>query len=112
MSRKTIVFNMPAQGAGRASEPPASEPLEGEIVAPDEPDRWVSERQTEAPSDAQAPASALFALSGEAGSASARFDLAAERNLSQVVALSLALPPVLGWFWCANAFERYRRLFA
>ena len=106
MSRKTIVFNMPAQDAGRANEP-----LEGEIAAPGEPDRWVRESQIEQPSSAGAPASAFFAASG-APASGLPFDLAAERNLSQVVALSLALPSALGWFWCANAFERYRRLFA
>jgi len=110
MSRKTIVFNMPIPDAGRAGEPLASEPLEGEIVAAGEPDRWVSERRIDKPRDAQAPGGGFFGLPDAVGSVP--FDLAAERNLSQVVALSLALPPVLGWFWCANALERYRRLFA
>ena len=111
MSRKTIVFNMPTPDAGRASESLTSGPLEGEIVAAGEPDRWVSERRIDEPRDAQAPG-AFLGLPGMTGADGVPFDLAAERTLPQVVALSLALPPVLGWFWCANALERYRRLFA
>jgi hypothetical protein len=38
-------------------------------------------------------------------------DLAIERDLAEVAALSLALPAMLGWFWFANATDRYRRIF-
>ena len=107
MSRKTVVFNMPAQNVGRDSEP-----LEGEIAAPGEPDRWVRERRVDETGGIDTPARALLAMQGSVGSGGLSFDLAAERNWSQVVALSLAMPSVLGWFWCANALERYRRLFA
>ena len=52
------------------------------------------------------PASRVGAKTGFA------IDLAAERDLGEVVALSLIVPPMLGWFWFANAMDRYRRIFA
>jgi hypothetical protein len=48
-------------------------------------------------------------LPGRHGGAFA-IDLALERNVSEVLTLSLALPAMLGWFWWTNSVERYRRL--
>jgi hypothetical protein len=126
MSRKTIVFRMPAADAPRASDgnvdpvAPSDErspAITSEVVAasetPDasEPERWVRLRDLDTapePEPVGFPASPAFAAAGW----SLHVDLAAERNFSQIVALSVALPPMLGWFWAANAFDRYRRLFA
>jgi hypothetical protein len=71
-----------------------------------EPERWVRRQ------DAGFATDPALAASGVAAHWSLHVDLAAERSLSQIVALSVALPPILGWCWAANAFDRYRRLFA
>jgi len=42
--------------------------------------------------------------------ASATIDLAAERNLMEVVSLSFLVPFALGWFWFVNAMNRRARL--
>ena len=110
MSRKTVIFKMP-KGSKPRDEAPAVEVAQGEIIAPSEPDRWVQERELQPIRDLapQEPAPAPLAAYGEM---SVSFDLAAERNLSQIVALGIAVPPLLGWFWLANAFDRYQRIFA
>ena len=110
MSRKTVIFKMPT-GSKPRDAAPVVEVAQGEIIAPSEPDRWVQERELQPILDLapQEPAPVLFAAYGEMG---VSFDLTAERNLSQIVALSMAVPPTLGWFWFANAFDRYQRIFA
>ena len=109
MSKKTVVFKMPAreaplpedarapisssreeqtspisQLASRASEHPGSS----------KPDQWVRRR------DAQAAAHAPAATN------SVTIDLAAERHLLEVASLMFLLPPLLGWFWLSNAVNR------
>jgi hypothetical protein len=126
MSRKTIVFKMPAADAPRASDgnvdPAApsdgrSSAIASEVVVaseiPDasEPERWVRLRDLD-PAPEPEPVGLAASPAFAAASWGVHVDLAAERNFSQIVALSVALPPMLGWFWAANAFDRYRRLFA
>ena len=126
MSRKTVVFRMPTLVAlpRDATPPGAAEALQKDVLrgafvgdipgdenaAPSEPDRWVQNRDGE-PLVEIALSAARPDLAAPALGAIA-FDLAAERNLSQVVALSLAIPSMLGWFWLANIFGGYRREFA
>ncbi len=115
MSRKTVIFKMPTGSKQRqdapAVEAPAADVAQGEIIAPSEPDRWVQKRELQPVLDLapQEPAPALFTSYDHLG---VSFDLTAERNLSQIVALSIAVPPLLGWFWVANAMNRYQRIFA
>jgi len=122
MSKKTIVFKMPATESPRRDDEPsdaaaridesslaasAHEPEAAEISNAAEPDQWVRRRGLSAAPAALAPPSRAFAA--KAGFA---VDLAAERDLGEVVALSLIVPPMLGWFWFANAMDRYRRILA
>ena len=120
MSRKVVPFKMPMAGSPRREgaqhdfAPPPDEPSPAasqaanarEFADASEPERWVRDRQGDF------AATVVGAPMPDAAGWSVTFDLAAERNFAQVVALSFALPPVLGWFWAANALERYRRLFA
>ncbi len=89
MNRKTIVFRMPSAEVSTKTGPTGH-------------DQWV--RRAEA-NDEFPPAS----LGAGHGGAFA-IDLALERNVSEVVALSFMLPAMLGWFWWTNSVERYRRL--
>ncbi len=122
MSKKTIVFKMPPTDAPRRDDGPsetsapigepllavsARAPQAGEISKVAEPDQWVRRRNVSVAPTAPAPPSQAFAA--KAGFA---VDLAAERDFADVVALSLIVPPMLGWFWFANAMDRYRRIFA
>jgi hypothetical protein len=122
MSKKTIVFKMPATDAPRRDDAPSetSAPIgeaslavsggerqAGEISNVAEPDQWVRRRNVSVAPTASAPPSRAFAA--KAGFA---VDLAAERDFAEVVALSLIVPSMLGWFWFANAMDRYRRIFA
>jgi hypothetical protein len=110
MSKKTIVFKMPAgdttRREGETSD--AGPPIEvaasaAAVVEPRgiEPDAWVQRRRV-----SPAPISRATAGRGDL-----TIDLALERDLTQVAALSVALPAMLGWFWFANAADRYRRIF-
>ena len=126
MNRKTVLFKMPAADAPRrdeANSDPAA-PIDAQspahaldVAGPSEipdasvPERWVRMRDLD-PAPDFAAAAFRPPPPGAAAGWSANFDLAAERNFSQIVALSLALPSALGWFWAANAFDRYRRIFA
>jgi len=112
MSKKTIVFKMPAGDANRRAEETseAAPPIEAASPAVSqgdpraaEPDAWVQRRQA-----APAPISRANVQKGD----ELTVDLAIERDLAEVAALSLALPAMLGWFWFANATDRYRRIFS
>jgi hypothetical protein len=93
MSKKTIEFKMPpAEVARRNDEPAAAQPR-----APAETDQWVRRGDGEATA---APAGG-FAV-----------DLARERDFGEALMLGAALPAMLGWFWMANALERYRKILA
>ena len=119
MSKKTIAFTMPEPGRRpRKSAPVVLDGLTGETVpfaAADEQnlhdvghdpksDQWVRDN------DAR-PSRIPDALSNAPGvGANMMIDLAAERSLTEAMALSVALPFALGWFWWAHAIARRQRL--
>jgi len=122
MSKKTIVFKMPATDSPRRDDEPsdfpapidepslavsARKPKAAQISNVAEPDQWVRRRDLNA-----APAALSPPTPKPGANASFAIDLAAERDLQDVVALSLMAPAMLGWFWFANAMDRYRRIFA
>lgn len=122
MSKKTIVFKMPATDPPRRDDEPsdfpapidepslavsARKPEAAQISNVAEPDQWVRRRDLSVASTALAPPS-----QAPGAKTSFAIDLAAERDLQDVVALSLMAPAMLGWFWFANAMDRYRRIFA
>ena len=118
MSKKTIAFTMPAAGPRPPERAPvvldalagesaplsaADEPGVGDAENDKESDKWVRDRDVRLEA-APAPASP------SAREASVTLDLAAERNLMEVVSLSFLLPFALGWFWFVNAMNRRARL--
>lgn len=122
MSKKTIVFKMPATDSprrdGETSDPAAPVDESSPAVFAREadgtdisnaaaPDQWVRRRNVNGAPTAPAPSSQGFAA--KRGPA---IDLAAERDFGEVVALSLMVPPMLGWYWFANTMDRCRRIFA
>ncbi len=82
MSRKSVPFSVP-EGAGRGRRAP------GVIEA--HTDEWVSDRNSGAREKAGDPNPSLL------------LDLAAERSLAEVMALSMLAPFALGWFWLMHA---------
>jgi hypothetical protein len=109
VSRKTIAFTMPAAGPRRRERTPVDpdalwdEPAS--LSASDEPgaesDEWVRDRDLRLEFEPARTAAA---------EASVTLDLAAERNLMEVVSLSFLVPFALGWFWLVNAMSRRYRI--
>ena len=109
MSRKTVVFNTPAQDGRRADAPRALRPGEqpsppvarGAIPAPERvgssPDQWVRDRY------------ARVVVEEPIATGGAVIDLAANRDILEVAALMLLVPPMLGWFWLFNLASGERR---
>jgi len=110
MSKKTVVFKMPAREAPLAEDErariPASREEQSSPIAQlasraseqpgsSKPDQWV--RRREAQAVAHAPA---------ATDNSVTIDLAAERRLLEVATLMFLVPPLLGWFWLSHAVNR------
>ena len=95
MSRKTIAFSMPAT----AREPTTAGKRAPDIVIEAGSDDWVSDRNVRAEE-----------TSARAGGPSLILDLAAERSLIEVMALSCLAPFALGWFWLVNAMAGRIRL--
>jgi len=114
MSKKTVTFKLPVREApgneGELGTPPSSgeEPtsplarLAGrEIEQTDvsEQDQWVRSREADrAPAAMVAPSPARESVT---------IDLTAERDLPEVAALMLMIPPMLGWFYLFNTMNRY-----
>jgi hypothetical protein len=120
MSKKTIRFKMPKTKAPRRDETPdvAAAPFEelsptasrretsaSEIVIASEPDRWVKDRDLNA-GVALEPAAVASPAVRSSAKPSLTIDLAGERNFAQVITLSFLAPPLLCWFWGANAVMR------
>ena len=87
MSRKSVPFSVP-EGAAR----PGDDRRRAPDVINAHSDEWVSDRNSgvkDAPG--QVPSLVL--------------DLAAERSLTEVVALCMLAPFTLGWFWLMNAMN-------
>ncbi len=113
MSKKTIAFTMPATPPRQRERAPVDpDALDGEItpfVAADEPrgesDDWVRDRDLRHADD-RSWAPHLPLVSHEAAGTGVLIDLAAERNLLELMSLSFVLPFALSWFWFANAMRR------
>jgi hypothetical protein len=120
VSRKTIAFTMPAAGPRSRERAPADLDALAHESAPDDPrgedaviaaesDQWVQDRDLRRAVDLPAVVAPQPSREAAAG-ARATIDLAAERNLIEVVSLSLLVPFALGWFWFANAMARRHRM--
>jgi hypothetical protein len=97
MSKKTIEFKMPPVEAARRDP----EPSAMQSRAPAETDQWVRRGDGGEAAAPSATGASVFAV-----------DLARERDFGEAVMLGAALPAMLGWFWLANAIERYRKILA
>jgi len=84
VSRKTVSFSVPAKGAGSRRSP--------DVVIEAHSDDWVSDRHNRGGEARARPAAPSLIL-----------DLAAERGLMEVFALSMLAPLALGFFWLVNA---------
>jgi hypothetical protein len=121
MSKKTILFNMPAKDGPRPEDqpwqdipaheerapvfsPPAKR--EGEAASPTQSDQWVEHRDPDRAAD---HTSIMLATSFSAPPAtkSVTIDVTAERSLQEVLALTLLIPPMLGWFWLYNVMNKF-----
>ena len=98
MSRKTIAFSMPATARGEAAGAGARRPAPDLMIEAGSDD-WVSDRNVRAEE-----------TSARAAGPSLILDLAAERSLIEVMALSCLAPFALGWFWLVNAMAGRMRL--
>ncbi len=83
MSKKTVPFSVPANPAGIRRTP-------ADVVIEAHSDDWVSDRHAPGDRPTHPPAPGLI------------LDLAAERGLMEVVALSMLAPVALGFFWLVN----------
>jgi hypothetical protein len=90
VSRKTIAFAVPATRPPNAAGKGAS-------AAIDASDAWVAQR---APAD----------IAGEGAPQTLMLDLAADRTLFEVFALSFVAPFALGWFWFVRAMAMRPRI--
>lgn len=90
MSRKTVAFTVPPPL-------PPSAPDTGRSPTIEASDAWVAHRE---------PANAAGGGSPEG----LLLDLAADRTLFEVFALSFLAPFALGWFWFARAMAMRPRL--
>jgi len=82
VSKKTVSFSVPARGSGSRRAP--------DVVIEAHSDDWVSDRH--AGGEERPTTGAGLVL-----------DLAAERGLTEVFALSMLAPVALGFFWLVNA---------
>jgi hypothetical protein len=89
VSKKTVPFSVPARGAG-ASHPSG-------VVIDAHSDDWVSDRHARGENRKAVAPSLLL-------------DLAADRGLIEVFALSMLAPVALGFFWFINAMTGRVRL--
>jgi hypothetical protein len=109
MSKKTVTIKIPVKDAPRHDGAPSREEPMSPIaeLAHREPvaaaqDEWVSSREADQPFAPPDPAP-LFARAAR----SVTVDIAAERSFPEVAALTLMIPPMLGWFWLFNSVNRY-----
>jgi hypothetical protein len=114
VSKKTIAFTMPATGRRLRDRAPvdldapagesapiftSDEPSVRDAGSDSESDEWVRDRDLRLAADpSPAPSSVRESRT--------TIDLAAERNLAEVLSLSFLVPFALGWFWFANAMNR------
>ena len=88
--RKSVPFSVPngATRTGEARGRRSPEAIDAHF------DEWVSDRNSGEPRSQPSEDDASLML-----------DLAAERSLTQVIALSMFAPLALGWFWLKNALR-------
>ncbi len=93
MSRKTVPFSVPAKApVSREAAGAGPKRRARDAVIEAHPDDWVSDRHNHAGQAKKRPAAPSLIL-----------DLAAERSLIEVFALSVLAPVALGFFWLVNA---------
>ena len=121
MSKKVVPFRMPAKPALRPDESQA-QPVAAAALEPGSPvsarakgkpkpleasraDEWVERRQT----GAAGTASIRPGMSPDASSGARSWivDLAAERDLQEVMTMAFLIAPMLGWFWLFNTASKY-----
>lgn len=125
MSKKVVPFRMPPQAASPPGNSHAQ--IHGATVAPKAPeqdvpdtppakprarraisskaDQWVQLRES---ANAASTSLSLDALANKPIAVRRlTVDLTAERDWQEVVALSLFIPPMLGWFWLFNIASKY-----
>jgi len=98
VSKKTVPFSVPAKRPASREPAGAARRARGVVIDAGSDD-WVSDRHAQAedrPAKAAGPSLIL--------------DLAAERGLMEVVALSMLAPFALGFFWLVNAMTGRWRL--
>ena len=113
MSKKVVPFRMPGKPAARSGggdhAPDAraaaaqAKPRVRRSAA--KADDWVQRRE-----GSQDPAPSIAgqgALLPAIDMRSWTIDLSAERDATEVMALALFVPPMLGWFWFLNMASRY-----
>jgi hypothetical protein len=74
-------------------------------VAASKADEWVERRQA----GVAGTAPIRLGMSPDASSAMRTWiiDLAAERDLQEVMTMAFLIPPMLGWFWLFNTASKY-----
>jgi len=123
MSKKIVPFKMPAKATLRREakrrqvHPPTLSPGGAEEASPSlpsgkleyalasEPDRWVQHRKVGDTAES-APIKLATQPYVPVTAKSLTIDVAAERELQEVVALAFLIPPMLGWFWLFNFMKR------
>jgi hypothetical protein len=124
MSRKTVLFKMPAKAARRPDQPDL--PPVGEVSAPiplrarrdatpalaSASDLWVQRRDEVEPMETASPLRLATTPYEPVAAVSFTIDLAAERSLEEVITLSFLVPPMLGWCWLFYAMNKYLPRFA
>ena len=123
-SRKTIVFKMPATQSPSGDDAPggsaavvkqnsrsaaARKSRAVEVSIATEPDSWVQDREVTSTVAVESLAIAPPERPADAN-ASLTVDLAGQRNLAEVVALSFIAPPLLCWFWGVNSIRAWGNL--
>ena len=119
MSKKVVPFRMPAKPALRPDESQAQpvaalepgSPVSARAKRKPKPpeaskaDEWVERRQV----GAAGTASIKLGMSPDASSAERSWiiDLAAERDLQEVMTMAFLIAPMLGWFWLFNTASKY-----
>ena len=90
MSKKSVPFSVP-NGVPQTTE---ARGRQSPQVTDSHFDEWVSDRNSGEPRQ-----------TGGRDGMGLTFDLAADRSLTEVIALSVFTPIALGWFWLKNAIR-------
>jgi len=100
VSKKTVSFSVPARTPRARDERLAdADKRSREIATAAHPDDWVRDADHRASADAPGAEDPMAVRRGRA----LTLDLAAERSLMEVIALSFLVPFALGWVWFLHA---------